>query len=115
MSDQLTAAAVRSALDEVTHPEINASLVELGMIDDIRVNGQTVAVDIALPMYTIPDAIKDMLAQRVSQAVTDLGGEPDPSFTLMDVQTRNDFFEAESAQWSGLDGDETPDSPSAPF
>ena len=114
MSDQVTSDTVEEALDEVTHPEIDASLVELGMIDDVTVDGETAAVDVAIPMPTIPEAIKSMLAQRVSEGVASLGVDAKVEFVVMDAQTRDRFFELETQEWSGLSG-ESSDTPSAPF
>ena len=120
MSDELTAETVEEAIADVTHPEIDATLVDLGMIDDVAVDGDEATIDVAIPMAQIPDAIKQLLARRLAEPVNEVGAELRVRFVLMDEGTRERFFRMENENWSGLDGEEgndsTPDSPpDSPF
>jgi metal-sulfur cluster biosynthetic enzyme len=114
MSDTATVETVEDAIADVTHPEIDATLVELGMIDDVRADDGTAEIDVAIPMLGIPAAIKQLLAQRLTAAVEPTGIDLDVDFVVMDEQTKQRFFELEQQNWSGLD-DEDDDAPDAPF
>jgi ATP-binding protein involved in chromosome partitioning len=115
MSDELTADAVEGAIADVTHPEIDATLVELGMIDDVRVDGDEVTIDLAIPMAGIPDGIKRLLAERLGEGIETMPFDPDVTvqFVVMDDETRERFFQMEEEHWAGLDGEggEPPEKP----
>jgi metal-sulfur cluster biosynthetic enzyme len=122
MSDEITVETVEEAIDDVTHPEIDATLVDLGMIDGVEVDDGEATIEIAIPMAGIPDAIKQLLARRVAEAVDPTGADVRIRFVLMDDETRERFFRMEQENWSGLDseesegGDAPPDSPpDSPF
>ncbi|HKL29249.1 MAG TPA: iron-sulfur cluster assembly protein [Natrialbaceae archaeon] len=120
MTDEITVETVEEAIADVTHPEIDATLVDLGMIDDVAVDGDEATIEVAIPMAGIPDAIKQMLARRLAEPVNEAGAELRVRFVLMDEETRERFFQMENENWSGLDseegGDSTPDSPpDSPF
>ncbi|MEF8774645.1 MAG: iron-sulfur cluster assembly protein [Halobacteriales archaeon] len=112
MSDQQTAEEIEDAIADVTHPEIDATLVELGMIDDVRVEDGEPSIDVAIPMADIPDAIKKMLAGRLFERLQPLGVEPSIRFVVMDARTRERFFQMEQDNWKGLEGqDDGPPEP----
>jgi len=122
MSDEITVETIEEAIDDVTHPEIDATLVDLGMIDGVAVDDGEATIEIAIPMAGIPDAIKQLLARRVAEAVDPTGADIRIRFVLMDDETRERFFRMEQENWSGLDseegegGDGPPDSPpDSPF
>ncbi len=115
MPDDLTVDTVETALADVTHPEIDASLPELGMIDDVTIDGETVFVDIALPMAGIPQLIQQLLEQLVVDRIADLGASAEVSFVVMDDQTKERFFELEEQQWAGLGDDESSPDQSPPL
>ena len=105
MTDSIATADVEAAIDDVTHPEIDATLVELGMIDAIDVTGSDVEIAVAIPMLGIPQAVKEILRDRLRMAVAAAGGDCTVSFVEMDDAQRAAFFEMEEQNWSGgLDG-----------
>ncbi|MFQ3294079.1 MAG: ATP-binding protein involved in chromosome partitioning [Halobacteriales archaeon] len=114
MDDEVTVETVEDAIADVTHPEVDATLVDLGMIDDVEVEGDEATIEVAIPMAGIPDAIKQLLARRLAEPVNDAGAELRVQFVVMDEETRERFFRMEEENWSGLDpeeeGDSTPDS-----
>jgi ATP-binding protein involved in chromosome partitioning len=116
MSDEVSVDAVEEAIADVTHPEIDATLVDLGMVDDVRVDGDEVTIDVAIPMAGIPDAIKRMLAERLGEGIETMDVDPDVTvqFVVMDDETRERFFQMEEENWSGLD-DEGGSPPETPF
>ncbi len=92
---------IESAVASVTHPEINASLQELGMIDDLTISGSTATVTLALPMLNIPDQVKNILVSRLREAVEDVGAAFESEITVMSDAQRERFFELEQDNWSG--------------
>ncbi|QSG09680.1 iron-sulfur cluster assembly protein [Halapricum desulfuricans] len=104
MAEDVTVDRIEDAIADVTHPEIDATLVELGMIDDVRVDDD-VTIDVAIPMTGIPDQIKQLLAHSLADALDSLDVELTVQFVLMDEQARERFFEMEEDNWSGLDDD----------
>lgn len=102
--------AVESAVAEVTHPEIDATLMDLGMIQGIEVAEGTGRVTLALPMLNIPDAIKQILVSRIAEAVQEAGAEPEVEIVTMTDQQREQFFQMEQEHWTGLEDEEPDDS-----
>ncbi|MFW5965607.1 MAG: iron-sulfur cluster assembly protein [Halodesulfurarchaeum sp.] len=112
--------AVREAVDSVTHPEVDATLTQLGMIDDVVVSEELATITLALPMLNIPQQIKEILVGRLEAAVEETGTTAEVEITVMDDQQREQFFQLEQEHWSGgmgdVDGPEGGnDDPSPPF
>ena len=64
--------AVREALRGIAEPELDRSIIDLGMVQGVAVDGSTVVVALALP---IPDeAIRDQLVPVIREAVRALDG-----------------------------------------
>ncbi len=105
MTAEPTADTVEAAVETVTHPEIDAALVDLGMIDAIAVDGSAVTVTLALPMVNIPDQVKNILVSRLREAVEETGASFEAELTVMSDAQRERFFELEQSNWSGgIDG-----------
>jgi Mrp family chromosome partitioning ATPase len=67
----ITDKKILEALGQIEHPEMKGrSLVQLGMIRDVRVEGGVAAITLALPFKEIP--IKDQLMSSVREAVSGL-------------------------------------------
>jgi len=66
----LSQAEIEQALSKVTHPEINYSLVDLGMIKDIVCKEDAVDLTLKLPFLHVP--VKELLIQSIKEAVADL-------------------------------------------
>ena len=67
--------AIIQAIQRVEHPEINCTLVELGMVKDIQVSGNQVSLKLVLPFLGIPAVIRDHLIRSLQQAVADFGAK----------------------------------------
>jgi Mrp family chromosome partitioning ATPase len=68
MSSQITESNIIQVLERVLHPEITGrNLVELGMIPEIRVSGDHIYVNLALPSLGAP--IRQQLVDEINQAV----------------------------------------------
>ena len=68
----ITEAIVRKALEGVMDPELNRSLIELGMIRDVQIQEDQVEVTVALTTPACP--LKDKIAADVRAAVGALDG-----------------------------------------
>jgi len=66
----ITVEKVRKALERVMHPESDRSLVELGMIKEIRVDNEQVKFTVLLPFMGVP--IRDQIASKARAAVEEL-------------------------------------------
>ncbi len=65
---------VISALTEVTDPEMPISIVDMGMIYDVRVNGSHVEVDMTFTAIACP--AMEMLISDVKEKINELPGAP---------------------------------------
>jgi len=90
---------VRRVLSKVTHPEINYSLIDLGMLDDIVLEQGRVNLVLKLPFLGVP--IKDDLIQLVKKAVTDLDGTIEAKISLQEMsqQERDEFMKKAKKGW----------------
>src|SRR5436190_16639826 len=68
----LTEAQVLDALRPVQDPELNLSIVEIGMVKDIRIDGGHVGVLVALTVPGCP--LRAEITDRVTGALTPLPG-----------------------------------------
>ena len=108
MTDSIATADVEAAIRDVTHPEIDATLVELGMIGTIETDGEAVTIDVAIPMLGIPAAVKQILSDRLASALASMDADLTVEFVEMDDGQREAFFEMEQQNWSGgLDQEQT--------
>jgi Mrp family chromosome partitioning ATPase len=74
MSSQVSKSEVYQALTQLKHPEIQSrNLVELGMIPEVRVAGDHVYVDLALPSLEVQ--VRQTLIEIVRQAVNELADD----------------------------------------
>lgn len=101
MTAEPSAADVEAAVETVTHPEIDATLVDLGMIDDVTLEDETASVTLALPMLNIPDQVKKVLVGRLREAVEGTGAAFEAEITVMSDAQRERFFELETENWEG--------------
>lgn len=83
----MTSEAVRSALDGVLDPEIRRPITELGMVKGIDVDGDHVAVTVALTTAGCP--LRSTIITEVTQAVKALDGVADVRVDLT-VMTEED-------------------------
>jgi ATP-binding protein involved in chromosome partitioning len=83
----LTQDQITEALRPVEDPELRRSIVDLGMVKDITVNGDAVAVTVALTVAGCP--LRQELTNRVTAAVQGLGvDDVAVEFTVMTDEER---------------------------
>ena len=79
----VTEAAVWAALDELEDPEIPVvSLVELGVVRDVRIDGDHVHVEFTPTFLGCPAL--EVMRDRMAQAIEALGGDPDVEVVVDD-------------------------------
>ena len=96
----LTEEEVIGAISKVTHPEIDYSLFDLGMINEVGVEQETVRVTMKLPFPQVP--IKDHLAQIVKDAIVkkDEAAKVEVSFATMNEVEREEFRAKAREKWN---------------
>ncbi len=90
---------VNQSLAEVVHPEIDYSLVDLGMIKDVVFNENEVSLTLKLPFSKIP--IRDYLIKVIKKALADLDQavEVELAVVEMDSQERDEFMKKAKKGW----------------
>ncbi len=100
MSEKVSEKDVRQLLAKVKHPAINCSLVDLGMIKNVKIKRDEVTVMLALPSLGIP--IREHLVNLIREAITKLGVEVDVTITEMNQKEIQAFLAIEHEKWKGL-------------
>jgi metal-sulfur cluster biosynthetic enzyme len=91
--------AIIQAVHRVEHPEINCSLVDLGMVQDIQVSGDQVSLKLVLPFLGIPIAVRDYMVHSLQQAVAGFDAELEIQVTEMTPAERQRFLTLEQQNW----------------
>ena len=68
--DKFSPYDVEQALSKVMHPEINYSLVDLGMIEDIVCKKDEAHLTLKLPFLQVP--VKELLIDIIKKTLSDL-------------------------------------------
>jgi len=102
MTRNISEEDVHQAIGQVMHPEINRTLVELGMVKDIVLKDDEVTLTLALPLLAIPVSIKDYLVNSLRQAVMKLGAKVQIRVAEMNQEERLAFLAMEQESWKGL-------------
>ncbi len=67
---EISKKSITKALSKAMHPEINYSLIKLGMIDNIKVD-KKISLDLKLPFLEVP--IKEDLVNIIKKNLRELG------------------------------------------
>jgi len=102
MTRNISEEDVHQAIGQVMHPEINRTLVELGMVKDIALKDNQVTLTLVLPLLAIPVSIKDYLVNSLQQAVMKLGARVEVRIAEMNQEERLAFLAMEQGSWKGL-------------
>ena len=101
MEKSITNEDVMKVIEPIEHPEIAATLVKLGMILDANVQADKVNVAVALPMYEIPEAVRNILVESLREPIEILGLKLNVQFFEMTKEVRDNFFAVSRANWKG--------------
>ena len=95
----LTEQEMMQVLSKTTHPEIDSSLPDLGMIKEVSIEQKTVKVTMNLPFLGVP--IKDHLVQIVKGAIAekDAAAEVEVAFAAMSEEEREEFGRKAREKW----------------
>ena len=101
MAKNISEEDVHQAIGQVMHPEISRTLVELGMVKDIALKDDEVALTLVLPFLGIPTSIKDYLVNSLREAVIKLGAKVEIRIAEMNQEERLAFLAMEQEGWKG--------------
>lgn len=101
MNEAITREKVLEKLKTVEHPEIAVSLVDLGMILDVAVEGNTAKLALAFPMANIPQVVVDAVVNSTASILKEFGLEMQTDFFEMTPEARENFFIQARANWKG--------------
>jgi metal-sulfur cluster biosynthetic enzyme len=90
---------VIQTIENVQHPAIATSLVNLGILQDIDFEDDTVKATFAWPFPNIP--IKDQLINSVKQPLENMGLKFEYDERLMNEDEKQKFLELEKKYWRG--------------
>lgn len=90
---------VEPALSQIMHPEINYSLVDLGMIKNVICEGKKVDLTLKLPFLKVP--VKDLLITNIKKTLADLDNSIQVEINIeeMNQEERNNFTKMAKKGW----------------
>jgi len=90
---------VEQALSEVMHPEINYSLINLGMIKDVKCKEGKVSLTLKLPLLEVP--VKELLIQSIEGGLANLDTaiQVDINIEQMSEEEREKFMSKAKEVW----------------
>jgi len=99
MAENMSEENVRKAMAQIMHPAIDRTLIDLGMVKDITIEGNKVTVTLAVPFPGIP--IKDLLVNSVREPIEKLGAKVEVKLAVMNQQELKAFLAMENESWRG--------------
>jgi len=91
---------ITQAIANVMHPSIDRSLMDLGMIRDIALTGNTASLSLLLPFPGIP--ILSFLEKSLKESVIPLGVDLEIKIDQMNQEEIQNFLTMEKEAWKGL-------------
>ena len=90
---------VEQALSKVMHPEIDYSLVDLGMIEDLVCEEQKVSLTLKLPFVPVP--VQDLLIESIKKALSeqDSAMQVEINIEQMSQEDRTNFMQMAREEW----------------
>ena len=90
---------VEQALSKVMHPEINYSLVDLGMIKNVICEGKKVDLTLKLPFLQVP--VKDLLITNIKKTLAELDSSIHVEINIeeMSQKERDNFTKMAKEGW----------------
>lgn len=100
MEKNLSVEDITQAIANVMHPSIDRSLMDLGMIRDIALTGNTASLSLLLPFPGIP--ILSFLEKSLKESVIPLGIDLEIKIGQMNQEEIQNFLAMEKEAWKGL-------------
>lgn len=91
---------IREVLAKVKHPAIDCSLIDLGIVKDIKVEEDKVNITMAFPFPNIP--IRYQLVRSVQEPLEKLGLDVEVKTTVMNQEELQNFLKKEGENWKGM-------------
>ena len=90
---------IEQALSKIMHPEINYSLVDLGMVEDIVCDKDEVHLALKLPFPQVP--VKDLLIDIIKKTLSDLDSSIQVEINIeqMNQEQRDNFTKMAKEGW----------------
>ena len=104
MIENVTENSIHLAIQQVEHPAIASSLVDLGMIRDVVYNSEdkTVSLALVLPVLNIPQNVRDYMVNSLYQALKSVDVElTGVNLDQMTEEERQGFLALEQQNWRG--------------
>ena len=103
MTTSASESEILKVLAQVRHPEIDNTLVDLGMLKDIVISSTNVSLTLMLPLMGIPIQIKDYLVRSIHDAIAKLDASLQIELRLaeMSQDERSRFFKMSQDGWLG--------------
>ena len=92
---KITKEMIKQELSKAMHPEINSSLLKLGMIKNIKVENSRVSLTLVLPFLNVP--IKDELIHVIKNSLN--LNKVNIEITEMNEKEREKFMEMAKQGW----------------
>ncbi|RLE13194.1 metal-sulfur cluster biosynthetic enzyme [Candidatus Aerophobetes bacterium] len=102
MAKNISEEDIYRELSKIKHPEIDRTLVDLGMIRDVSLKENKAIVTLALPFLGIPPIIRDYLVNSLQEKINELGKEFEVKIVEMTEKERQRFFTLGQEGWKGL-------------
>lgn len=102
MEEKTTLETVKKAIHEVEHPEIAASLNDLGMVDEITFDEteSKVSLTLLLPTLGIPEQVRNFILSSIAQALEPLEVKGlQYHVAEMEEEVKRNFFAQAQANW----------------
>ena len=100
MSDDLLN-KISQALNKTQHPSINASLLQLGMIKDVKIEDNKVHMTLKLPFAGIPENIRKIMIGNIQDVLNPFGMNIKLKLAIMNEEEKQLFLQIENANWKG--------------
>ena len=103
MIDKNTLKKIIESLEKVEHPSISATLLDLGMLRDMKLTSEgKVSFTMVLPFPNIPENVRNYLISSMAAAAQAAGGEMGKvDLAVMDDEERQKFLLIEQQNWRG--------------
>ncbi|HEY84500.1 MAG TPA: DUF59 domain-containing protein [Chloroflexi bacterium] len=101
MTEAITQDNVMQMISQIEHPEIARTLVQLGMIQEVKYNQEEkeAILTLAFPIANIPESVRNYIANDIYQALQTKGVGLKVYLSVMDDQTRAKFMAQSQAYW----------------
>jgi len=99
MASSLSEKDMLQVVEQAKHPAIDYTLMELGIIKDVVIDGKKVSITFAFPFPNVP--IKDLLIDSVRLPLENLGAEVEVETTVMNQEELDKFRVMEQDGWKG--------------